>query len=314
MGDSGEPVRDIQGRLSALGFSIGADQEGEFGTGTRDAVIEFQENRNLSVDGIVGPLAWRSLVEAGYSLGDRLLYHRLPMLRGDDVADLQRRLNSLGFDAGKVDGIFGPDTLAALLDFQANRHMAEDGLAGPAVSKELELVTLATLKEGRTGVRERQWLRALPRSVAGHRILLDPFARDDKEDLAAWAAASSAARHFQEMGAYPFISRSADTRTTERVRAQRANRMGADFVVSFSMARDEPACVYYFESKHGKSEAGELLATSIAVRLQLPADGLAVPILQETRKPAVLISSDDLDADLGRRAATAIQEFFLVRK
>ena len=45
-----------------------------------------------------------------------MLYHRIPMMRGDDVAELQARLNSLGFDTGKVDGIFGPDTLAGLLD------------------------------------------------------------------------------------------------------------------------------------------------------------------------------------------------------
>ena len=33
-------------------------------------------------------------------MGDRFLYLRRPMLRGDDVADLQRRLSALGFDTG----------------------------------------------------------------------------------------------------------------------------------------------------------------------------------------------------------------------
>src|SRR6266545_3977054 len=42
------------------------------------------------------------------------------MLRGDDVYELQRELGSLGFDAGRVDGIFGPRTLEALLGFQRN--------------------------------------------------------------------------------------------------------------------------------------------------------------------------------------------------
>ena len=36
------------------------------------------------------------------------------MLRGDDVSELQRRLNALGFDAGREDGILGPETEAAL--------------------------------------------------------------------------------------------------------------------------------------------------------------------------------------------------------
>ena len=45
---------------------------------------------------------------AGWTAGGRTLYFRprAPM-RGDDVASLQARLNALGFDAGKEDGIFG---------------------------------------------------------------------------------------------------------------------------------------------------------------------------------------------------------------
>src|SRR3712207_6890176 len=33
---------------------------------------------------------------------------RSRMMRGDDVRELQHRLNQLGFDAGAEDGIFGP--------------------------------------------------------------------------------------------------------------------------------------------------------------------------------------------------------------
>ena len=42
------------------------------------------------------------------------------MLRGEDIAELQRSLGSLGFNAGKVDGIFGPDTQNAVELFQRN--------------------------------------------------------------------------------------------------------------------------------------------------------------------------------------------------
>ena len=81
-GDTGEPIRDIQDRLAALGLSCGADPRGEFGEGTRQAVLEFQRSRGLNADGIVGPDTWRALYEAGYRLGDRLLFLRRPMLRG----------------------------------------------------------------------------------------------------------------------------------------------------------------------------------------------------------------------------------------
>ena len=54
------------------------------------------------------------------------------MMRGDDVAELQTRLGRLGFgDAGRVDGVFGPDTLEALEEFQHNVGIAGDGICGP---------------------------------------------------------------------------------------------------------------------------------------------------------------------------------------
>ncbi len=53
------------------------------------------------------------------------------MLRGDDVGDLQRRLNALGFHAGREDAIFGPETASALREFQRNAGLNPDGIAGP---------------------------------------------------------------------------------------------------------------------------------------------------------------------------------------
>ena len=94
-GDRGEPVRDIQGRLSALGIDLKPDRRGTFGPGTDAAVRGFQRMRGLPEDGIVGPETWRTLVGAGYDLGDRMLYRRVPMMRGDDVATLQKQLNAL---------------------------------------------------------------------------------------------------------------------------------------------------------------------------------------------------------------------------
>ena len=96
--DSGDAVRDIQGRLLALGYRPQADPGGEFGPATEAAVREFQNDRGLTADGEVGPETWRVLYEAGYRLGDRLLFLRRPMLRGEDVAELQGRLSQLAID------------------------------------------------------------------------------------------------------------------------------------------------------------------------------------------------------------------------
>ena len=77
---------------------------------TQAAVCAFQQARGLTSTGVCDDLTWTALVEASWRLGDRHLYLRAPHLRGDDVAELQHRLGQFGFDAGRVDGIFGVET------------------------------------------------------------------------------------------------------------------------------------------------------------------------------------------------------------
>jgi N-acetylmuramoyl-L-alanine amidase len=308
-GDSGEPVRDIQDRLAALGYPIGDDTPGYFGEGTRAAVEAFQNARSLTPDGLVGRETWRTMVDAGFVLGDRLLYYRLPMLHGDDVSTLQRHLNALGFDAGIVDGIFGAETLHAVLDFQQNRGMAEDGIAGPRVVDELTLMTRATRKEGRDVVKQREWLRALPPNPAGQRVFLDPFCRDDLEAEASWEAASEAASALRELGASPILSRAADTRPPERSRAAQANEWAADMVVGFSLPQTDCPGVFYFASPLSHSEPGEALAGAVARPLGLEAIGRVSPLLQLTRSTAVVVSVPTLDAPLGRAVVRGIERW-----
>ena len=309
IGDSGEPVRDIQDRLASLGFSFAPDRPGDFGAGTRRAVLEFQAKWKLPADGEVGRETWSSLVDAGFTLGDRLLYYRLPMLHGDDVARLQRSLNALGFDAGNVDGIFGPDTLRAVIEFQQNRRMPEDGMVGPGMVSELELMVRATDKPGRDVIRERVWLSSLPSSPAGMRIFLDPASGDEREAAATWHASAAAELALRRRGALVFVSRSVDTRPTDRLRAKRANELAVDLVVGFAASGAEGPAVCYFESSLSRSEAGASLAGFVADRLSLDAIGRVVPILRFTRAPAILVSLPDPTAAAGRAVAAALEDW-----
>jgi len=310
MGDDGAAVRDIQDRLDALGFSSDTDQRSYFGEGTLDAVRGFQRARGLNIDGIVGPDTWRSLYEAGYRLGDRMLFLRRPMMRGEDVSELQSRLSSLGFDPGKVDGVFGPVTERAVLEFQHNRDLAEDGKAGPEVITEIHLVTRGDMKEGRQAVREREWLRRLPSTVAGARVYLDAGCRDAHEASVAWDAASATALDLQEQGAIPVMSRSQDASLPERLRARRANVLGSDLIVAFQVNPDGDDLVFYFATEHGTSAAGELLARSIAAAAGGQIEGRAGALLKETRAPAVVVSRAKLDAGVGSAVADGITRFF----
>ena len=310
VGDQGPAIRDIQDRLAALGFDSSGDARAVFADGTRGAVTAFQKARGLDADGIVGPDTWRSLYEAGYRLGDRLTFMRRPMMRGEDIAELQSRLNSLGFDSGKVDGIFGHKTESAVIDFQRNRRLAEDGKVGPEVVTEIHLVTRGEMKEGRQAIREREWLRMLPKTVAGARVFLDAGCRDADEAREAWEAASAAALAIQDAGGLPMMSRSNDTELPERVRARRANRMGSDVIVAFRLNNDDEDCVFYFASEHGSSQAGEALARAIAMTVGGRVEGRASAMLKETRAPAAVVALRRLDEKSGHAVADGLTQFF----
>ena len=84
-----------------------------------DEIRSFQQERGLHVTGELNDATIRALDESRWKLGDRSLYlQNSPMMRGDDVAALQSRLTEMGFNCGRVDGIFGEMTEAAVKEFQ----------------------------------------------------------------------------------------------------------------------------------------------------------------------------------------------------
>ena len=50
--------------------------------------------------------------------------------RGDEVREIQSRLQKWGYDIKKVDGIFGSNTKKAVIKFQGNNGLKQDGIAG----------------------------------------------------------------------------------------------------------------------------------------------------------------------------------------
>lgn len=310
IGDSGDAVRDIQDRLDAIGYSWAPDHHGEFGQATAEAVIAFQSSNGLDPNGAVDEHAWQLLVDAGYRLGDRVLYHRRPMIRGGDVAELQQLLNDLGFDADRADGIFGPLTARAVLEFQANRGLGEDGIAGPDVVAELVAVQRSSRKIGKEALREREWLRSLPPTIVASRACFDAACRTPDETTIAWQASSLAASAFRDLGGVSYMSRSASVPAPEDVRSRRANRLGSDLVVSFQFPRADRPGVFYFDSGRTSSLAGRILANYVTVTTRLEAGGRSFPILRGTRAPAIVVSSPQLDANLAGAVILGVVNFF----
>ena len=52
-GSRGEKVQELQKRLQALGYYDG-EIDGQFGPGTKAAVVDFQKNNGLDTDGLAG--------------------------------------------------------------------------------------------------------------------------------------------------------------------------------------------------------------------------------------------------------------------
>ncbi|MCL2882086.1 MAG: peptidoglycan-binding protein [Coriobacteriia bacterium] len=133
IGDRGPAVEDIQRRLLFLGYSLGSSGvDGDFQIDTQEAIAHFQEVSDLPVTGIVDDRTWSTLVDSSFAFGDRLLYLRAPYFHGNDVAQLQEILNTLGFYCGSVDAIFGAFTERAVSEFQANSALEPDSVVGAA--------------------------------------------------------------------------------------------------------------------------------------------------------------------------------------
>lgn len=132
-GAAGDAVEDIQERLCSLGYEID-DAEREqrsYGRSTATAVARFRLDHGLSLGEEVDTTTWTALVDECYQLGDRTLYLRLPNFHGNDVRQLQERLNILGFSCGKPDGVYGVHTEAAVKLFQESIGVLADGMAFP---------------------------------------------------------------------------------------------------------------------------------------------------------------------------------------
>src|SRR4051794_9208369 len=176
-GDRGPAVAEIRDRLARLalvdtGVDTGVDV---FDDELDRAVRAFQQQRGLSVDGIVGPETYRVLDEARWRLGDRLLTF-IPgsVLSGDDVHTLQQRLLDLGFKVGKIDGRYGERTERAVRDFQRNVDVPADGTCGPATLKALSRLA-PMVRGGRpNALRAEERLRRDGPQLTGKVVVIDP--------------------------------------------------------------------------------------------------------------------------------------------
>lgn len=200
MGDRGSAVEDIQRRLLTLGYDLGPSGiDGVLMGYTVNAIREFQEDRGLRSDGLVGLATWAALVDATFTFGDRMLYLRVPHFHGKDVRTLQEALSVLGFPCS-ADGIFGQRTERAVREFQRNVALAADGIVGPdTVSAVLNLRHLWEGKTPRTSVPSAETPTLIPRVLERVAVALRPDDAESRE-IAARVANLAAALATSDTG------------------------------------------------------------------------------------------------------------------
>jgi N-acetylmuramoyl-L-alanine amidase len=322
-GDGGPTVAEIRRKLAILGLlpdlleAPSDPEDAVFDDACDRAVRHFQQQRGLNVDGLVGTETYDALEEARWRLGDRVLSHQVSRLqRGDDVGALQRRLLDLGFDCGRVDGIFGPDTARALRDLQRSLGVSADGTCGPDTFKALDRLTRTVVGGHAQNLRETEaFARSGPR-LGGKVVIIDPghggldhgnVANGLTEAAIVEDLAARVEGRLTATGVQAYLTRAVSARHAARVnvdedsRAHFANEARADLFVSLHVDGDRnPAAngvaTYYFGTdRFGQSSAvgqrfASLVQREIVARTDLldcGTHGMTWDLLRRTRMPAV---------------------------
>jgi N-acetylmuramoyl-L-alanine amidase len=164
----GDRAKELQEKLIKSGYPLpkyGAD--GVYGQETHDALIKFQRENGLTVDGLAGNATFAKLdeiiksktsqttksnvlikelqialnknyksnliVDGIYGENTESALSKIVLKKGaknDLVKILQKKLTSLGFSAGRADGIFGIKTGNAVRSFQIKQKISADGIVG----------------------------------------------------------------------------------------------------------------------------------------------------------------------------------------
>jgi N-acetylmuramoyl-L-alanine amidase len=250
---------------------------------TESGLRSFQLARGLRDAGVCDETTWLALVEASWKLGDRLLLLTSPNMRGDDVVELQTLLARLGFDCGRPDGILGPATSRALHEFQANCGLPADGVCGATTVQALRRVSSQTGDgPGVAAVREREFLRR-GISLGASRIAVGQFG-----GLSTLTRILT--RELRLSGATVISFDEPDV--FEQARS--TNHFGAHAYVGFESSAEATAVAHYYQVPTFESAGGRALAERVVDELvHVPglkprAAGMRLPILRETKMPAVL--------------------------
>ena len=163
-GDVGDPVKEMQQLLIDQDYLNEGSADGKFGPGTESAVKKYQEDHDLTSDGVGWPqtiehlrheygewvivtemtpfsvgLRERTCTKCGFKQQEE--FAPAGILKRGDVGDgvtrLQEALNAAGHECGTADGKFGGKTETAVKVVEEELGVEQDGIAWPGVQTAL---------------------------------------------------------------------------------------------------------------------------------------------------------------------------------
>ena len=297
-GDRGDVVTAVTNTLHRLGL-IAAPTD-LFSEEVAGAVRAFQQERGLRVTGEIDVGTHAAIEEARWKLGDRSLKVDSPLMRGDDVAALQSRLIDMGFNPGRVDGIFGPTTESAVKEFQKSVGVKIDGICGPGTVMSLMRLMRTVTGGAPTQLRDQAIREKRGPALADKVIVLDPSSRGDIAEIV-YDIAQKIEGRLIALGVSVFLSRSSQSTPSEAERIALANSTDADLVISLSVDKypndkaEGISTFFYGSELHGiHSIVGERFATIVQRELVARTDLLNArthaktwDLLRLTKAPAV---------------------------
>ena len=174
-GDCNSDVKKLQQALKILGYYDGKI-DGDYGSGTKKAVTNYQKAHGLTADGsagektitsIFGSYSKTSLTTQTATTTNTVKSAKYSTVKsiseigtapkatkpgdsGSDVVKLQQALECLGYYSGTIDGSYGEGTTAAVKKLQKKRGMKADGIAGEATIRVLFGTTSSSKTSSKT--------------------------------------------------------------------------------------------------------------------------------------------------------------------
>jgi peptidoglycan hydrolase-like protein with peptidoglycan-binding domain len=124
-------VEAWQQQMAERGWELAVD--GKYGPESESIARQFQQAKDLDVDGFVGPQTWEAAFNTGTPPfpGEDFIYDgQSSVPYNSDVEAWQQQMADFGYTLA-VDGQYGPESESIARQFQENQGLEVDGIVGP---------------------------------------------------------------------------------------------------------------------------------------------------------------------------------------